>query len=202
MNLFINKTVSSILQIILFAIIPFIWWYVTARKQQKFTQWIGLKRIEGNKKKTLTAVIVLSLAFVFSGILTLYAIRGVEIATSEFAGLGVKAIPAIVIYAACNTAFPEELLFRGFLLKRVANKCGFHIANLIQALLFGLLHGIMFFTMAGVVKAILIIWFTGTIAWFMGYINEKSANGSIIPSWMIHTVSNLVSGICSAFSII
>ncbi len=61
MNLFINKIVSSILQIILFAIIPFIWWYVTARRQQKFTQWIGLKKIEGNKKKTLTAVIVLSL---------------------------------------------------------------------------------------------------------------------------------------------
>lgn len=65
MNLFINKVISSILQIILFAIIPFIWWCITARKQQSFT----------------------------------------------------------------NTAFPEELLFIGFLLKRLSNKFGFHVAN-------------------------------------------------------------------------
>ena len=113
MNLFINKIASSILQIILFAIIPFIWWIVTARKQQKFTEWIGLKKIEGGKK-TLVAIIMVSVAFLLSGALTLYMIRDVEIATSEFAGLGIKAIPAIVTYAAFNTAFPEELLFRGF----------------------------------------------------------------------------------------
>lgn len=201
MNLFINKIVSSILQIILFAIIPFIWWLVTARKQQKFTEWIGLKKIEGGKK-TLTAIILISVAFLFSGVLALYATKGIETATSEFAGLGVVAIPAIVVYATFNTAFPEELLFRGFLLKRLANKFGFNIANLTQALLFGLLHGVMFFSLVGVIKAILIIVFTGAIAWFMGYINEKNSNGSIIPSWIIHTISNLFSGICAAFSII
>ena len=63
-------------------------------------------------------------------------------------------------------------------------------------------HGVMFFTLAGAVKAVLIIAFTGAIAWFMGYVNEKCANGSIIPSWIIHTVSNLFSGICAAFLII
>lgn len=112
------------------------------------------------------------------------------------------AIPAIVVYATFNTAFPEELLFRGFLLKRLANKFGFNIANIIQALLFGLLHGIMFFMLVGIVKTILIIAFTGVIAWFMGYINEKYSNGSMIPSWIIHTISNLFSGICAAFLII
>ena len=87
-------------------------------------------------------------------------------------------------------------------MKRMANKFGFNIANLTQALLFGLLHGVMFFSLVGVIKAILIIFFTGAIAWFMGYINEKKSNGSIIPSWIIHTISNLFSGICAAFSII
>ena len=46
MDLLINKIASSILQIILFAIIPFIWWIVTARKRQKFTEWIGLKKLK------------------------------------------------------------------------------------------------------------------------------------------------------------
>ena len=85
-------------------------------------------------------------------------------------------------------------------MKRLKKKFGFHMANLTQALLFGLLHGVMFFSLVGVIKAILIIVFTGAIAWSMGYINEKISNGSIIPSWSIHTISNLFSGICAAFS--
>lgn len=201
MNLLINKVLSSVLQIILFGIIPFAWWVITARKHQKFTEWIGLKKIQGDKK-TLVGIITVSIVFLVSGVLTLYAIRDIETATSEFTGLGVAATPAIVIYATFNTAFPEELLFRGFILKRLTNKFGFNIANFIQALLFSLLHGAMFFMLVGVLKTILIIIFTGIIAWFMGYINEKNANGSIIPSWIIHTVSNLFSGICAAFSII
>ncbi len=201
MILFVNKILGSVIQIILFSIIPFIWWVVTARKKQRFTEWIGLKKLDGGKK-TFTATILVAVAFLFSGVLTLYAIRGVETATSEFAGLGVVAIPAIIVYATFNTAFPEELLFRGFLLKRLANKFGFNIANLIQALLFGLLHGAMFLSVVGVIKTILIILFTSAIAWFMGYINEKNSNGSIIPSWIIHTISNLFSGICAAFAII
>ena len=201
MNLFINKIVSSILQIVLFAIVPFIWWFVTARKHQKFSQWIGLKKIDGGKR-TLIAIVTVSIAFLVLGALTLYMIRDIDTATSEFSNLGVNAIPAIVIYAAFNTAFPEEILFRGFLLKRMANMFGFSIANLIQALLFGLLHGVMFFSLVGVIKDILIIAFTGCIAWFMGYINEKNSGGSIFPSWIIHTISNLFSGICAAFLII
>lgn len=50
MNLFINKVIISLLQSILFAIIPFIWWCIMARKQQSFPKWIGLKKIEGGKK--------------------------------------------------------------------------------------------------------------------------------------------------------
>lgn len=201
MNLLISKIVSSILQIILFSVIPFVWWFIAARKQQKFAEWIGLKKIEGGKKP-LAAIVMVSIAFLFLGGLTLYMMRGINSATSEFAGLGMVAIPAIVVYATLNTAFPEELLFRGFALKRLANKFGFNIANFIQALLFGLLHGVMFFSLVGVVKAILIIVFTGAIAWFMGYVNEKDSNGSIFPSWIIHTISNLFSGILSAFSMI
>ena len=201
MILFANKVLSSIIQIILFTIIPFIWWLITARKKQKFTEWIGLKKIKGGKK-TLISVIFVAIAFLASGILTLHLIKDIETATSEFAGLGVAAIPAIIVYATFNTAFPEELLFRGFLLKRLANKFGFNTANFIQALLFGLLHGAMFLSLAGILKAVLIIIFTGGVAWFMGYINEKKSDGSIIPSWIIHTVSNLFSGICAAFSII
>lgn len=120
-------------------------------------------------------------------------------ATTEFAGLGVRAILPVIVYAVFNTAFSEELLFRGFLLKRIENKFGFFAGNTVQAVLFGLLHGVMFFPLAGVAKAVWVITVTGSIAWFMGYINERKAGGSILPSWIIHALSNIFSGLCTAF---
>ena len=176
-------------------------WCVTARKKQSFFEWIGLKRTGAIRKVSLWIVGV-SCAFMVFGVLTLYMIRGVQTATSEFAGLGIRAILPILVYGVFNTALPEELLFRGFLLKRVRNRFGFTAGNIVQALLFGLMHGVMFFSMIGVIKAILISVFIGALAWFMGYVNEKKADGSIYPSWIIHAVSNIFSGICSAFSIL
>lgn len=201
MNLFVTEIVNSILQIIMFGIIPYAYWFITARKQQKLVEWIGLKKIEGGNK-TVTSIIVVSIIFMTLGGLILYALKDVKIATSKFTGLGVEAIPAIVIYAIFSTSFSEELIFRGFILKRLLNIFGFNIANFMQAFLFGLLHGVMFFGLVGMIKTILITIFTSAIAWLMGYINEKYSNGSILPSWIIHTFSNLFSGICAAFLII
>lgn len=200
MNLFISKVISSISQIILFTIIPLIWWLITSRKNESFLKWIGLKKISGCKK-TWTAIILVSICFILIGLLTLYAIRNVKTATSDFIGLGVKAIPSIIVYAALNTALPEEIFFRGFLLKRLIKVIGFKKANIIQSVIFGLLHGFMFHSFVGNMTMILIILFTGIIAWFMGRINELYSDGSIVPSWIIHTLSNIFSGICSAFSI-
>lgn len=200
--LFISKILSSILQICLFTIIPFIWWFVSARKEQTFFQWIGLKKCSAKRNNVRAWTIGTALVFLILGIFVLYILKNVETAASEFAGLGVPAIPAILIYAVFNTALPEELLFRGFLLKRVSHKFGFIPANSVQALMFGLLHGIMFFSFVKMTTAVLIIAFTSAIAWLMGYINEKKAGGSIYPGWIIHSVSNVVSGLCAAFLII
>ena len=68
-----------------------------SKKASKFTERIGLKKNEGGKK-TLLSIIMVSIAFLFPGALTLYAIRDIETAASDFTGLGVAAIPAIVIY--------------------------------------------------------------------------------------------------------
>ena len=37
-----------------------------------------------------------------------------------------------------------------------------------------------------------IVLLTGTIGYLMGYINEKVGNGSIIPSWIIHSSANIM----------
>lgn len=200
MELLINKLVSSIVQIIIFAIIPFLWWIVTARKKQKFVEWIGIKKITGGKK-TIISIVIISVAFLLLGAFTLYVLKDVEMATSDFEGLGAVSIPAIFVYAILNTSFPEEILFRGFLLKRLSNKFGFVVANIIQSIIFGLMHGVMFISITGIVKAIVIIVFTTAVAWSMGFVNEKNADGSILPSWIIHAVANIFSALCAAFSV-
>lgn len=144
---------------------------------------------------------VAAFCFLALSIEMLISLKEVETATSEFAGAGVTALPAILIYAVLNTALPEEILFRGFLLKRLAHKFGFSAGNLLQSIAFGLMHGIMFFTSTGPIKAAAITVFTGAIGLIMGFINEKKADGSIIPGWCIHSAANLFSGICSAFFI-
>jgi membrane protease YdiL (CAAX protease family) len=201
MNLIISKLISSVIQIILFTIIPFIWWLITARKECSFLKWIGLKKAEVSKNKTMLWIVCISAAFLILSVVILIFLKGVETATSDFSSLGMSAIPAILIYAIFNTALPEEILFRGFLLKRISNRFGFNAGNAIQALLFGLMHGIMFISSVGVLLAIIVILFTGAIGWFMGYTNEKKADGSILPSWCIHAIANIFSGICSAFSL-
>ena len=197
----VSKIISSIIEIILISSLPFIWWLILAKKKESFFNWIGLKKIE-NKRSALINTIVISLVFITVSIFTLYLIKDIETATSEFKGLGISAILPALIYAIFNTSLPEEIFFRGFLLKRLSNKFGFRIANVIQSIIFGLLHGIMFFSLVGIVKVTIIILLTGMVAYAMGYVNEKKANGSILPSWYIHALSNIFASIISMFSII
>ena len=199
MSLSINKLISSLIQIVLFSLIPFVYWYFKVRKNQKFTEWIGFKRIKRVDKTLILSIFIVTIIYIIIGIILLNSLSGVNNATSEFAGLRFKAILPIIIYAALNTALPEEILFRGFALKRLVSKIGFNNGNLIQSILFGLVHGVMFFLIVGVLKSLLIIFVTGCIAYAMGYINEKLSEGSIIPSFIIHTVSNLLAGLYVAF---
>lgn len=74
------------------------------KKTAELSQMDRLKENRG-WKKTVIATILVSAAFLASGVLTLYVVRGMETATSEFTGLGAAALPAIVVYAAFNTAF-------------------------------------------------------------------------------------------------
>lgn len=199
----VSKIISSIIEIILISLIPFIWWIVTAKKKENFFKWIGIKGIEKeNKKATLISTLLISLMFMLVSIFTLYIIKDIETATSEFKGLGISALLPALIYAIFNTSLPEEIFFRGFLLKRLTTKLGYSIANIIQSIIFGLLHGIMFFSLVGTFKAMIIILFTGAVAFAMGYVNEKKANGSILPSWFIHALSNIFASIIAMFSII
>ncbi|SEA22594.1 CAAX protease self-immunity [Lachnospiraceae bacterium NK3A20] len=203
MNLTIQKLISSGVEIVLFSMIPFLWWLITAKKKQSFFAWIGLKPIgTARRRSVLLWMLALTVLFLLLSTFILYSVRNVPMAASEFSGLGISALPAILIYAVLNTSLPEEILFRGFLLKRLTPILGFHAGNLTQSLLFGIAHGAMFWRAVGIGRTVFIIIFTTSVAWCIGYIDERKADGSILPGWCIHAISNLLSGLGTAFAML
>ncbi len=197
----VNMVISAILQIILFSIIPFIWWMITARKDTSFLTWLGFKKIKAtNKRNFRKAFFGTLLLFLIVSMFILYMTREIETATAQFLGLGFSALLSAIMYSFVQTAFSEELFFRGFLAKRLINKFGFNAGNLTQGLLFGIIHGVMFYGSVQVMIAVIITLFTCIIAVAMGYINEKLAGGAIWPSWLIHGISNFFATLVALFS--
>lgn len=200
----INLLINSILQSILLSIIPFIWWLISGRKEKSFLEWLGLKKlIIKDKTKYLMTFVSTVIFFLALSILVIpFFIDKSIMATSQFSGQGVSALMPALIYAFLQTGFSEELFFRGFLTKRLVNKFGFKLGNIIQSSLFGLMHGLMFISKVGLLGAIITILLTSMIGWLMGWINEKQSNGSIISSWLLHGCANTLASFIAAFNII
>lgn len=199
----VETLVSSIVQVILFSTVPLIWWLFTARKEQPFLKWIGFKRpiLKGSFIKILLSMLVVSGAYIFlMAIVTGQFLEDAETAVTRFEGQGWHALPYILIYAVIQTSLSEEILFRGFIGKRLMNHFGFTVGNTGQAILFGLVHGLPFGLVTGdIVVTLLLTLIPATIGWVEGWLNEKYASGSIIPSWIMHGILNILSAFSSAF---
>lgn len=117
----VQALLSAVIQILLFTLLPFIWWLVTARRKSPFLEWIGLKPLkETGSQKTWLWILLGSTFFLVFSIFVLYTIRNLETAMSRFSGLGFKALPGILIYSIFQTALPEEILFRGFFFEKIS----------------------------------------------------------------------------------
>lgn len=198
--MFLNQLLNAIIQVVLFSIIPFIWWLVTARKKENFFKWLGVKKPECESKKNLilTMAIILAICFL-AGEFAIWLRGDVAAADSAYKGMGLAALPSVLVYSFIQTGLSEEILFRGFLLKRLTAKFGFTIANIIQALIFGAIHLTMVWGQVGIIAGIVIVVYPMIPAVAFAYLNEKKAKGSILPSWIIHGTLNTVSSIFSLF---
>ena len=194
----LNELIGSVMQVLLFAAVPVAVWLITMRKKASFFAWIGLRKpVCGNVPKTVLLTVIVTLLYI--GAMTVCQKKlpeGVTTAGSQFAGQGFAAVPALFFYAFLRTALSEEILFRGFLLKRLQNRLGFAAGNTVQALLFGLMHGIPFgiVTKSGLTFLLLTL-IPGLFGWYQGWLNEKRCRGSIVPSWLLHGCLYLVTGI-------
>lgn len=197
----VSLFISALIQVVAFSVVPFIWWFVTGRKEN-FFKWVGLKKSQWNGKVAKSCVLTVVVTAVYALIMQLimnHFLSGVETATSQFSGMGMAAIPAALIYAMVQTSLSEEILFRGFLGKRLISRFGFKVGNSIQALCFGLVHGVPFFMLTNqAVVLVLVTLLPACIGFFMGYLNEKTAEGSILPSWMTHGLLNIVTALLAS----
>lgn len=197
--MFLNQTLNAVIQVVLFALIPFIWWLITARKKESFWSWIGFKKIKTeNKKKFILFLLCCCVVCYALGELAIWLRGDLEAADSAYKGMGVAAIPSILMYAFGQTALSEEILFRGFLMKRLQAKWGFSVATIIQAVIFGALHLLMVWGQVGFIAGFIIVVYPMVMAVLLSWINEKKAGGSIYPSWIIHGILNSITGILQA----
>lgn len=200
-----NIILNSIIQLIIFSLIPFIWWLLTARKKEGFFKWVGLKKpfIKGSMLKLIILILIVFAGYTILMSIIMNKLMGnAALAANQFYKQGLGALPAILFYGVLQTGLSEELFFRGFIGKRLINKFGFTIGNTIQAILFGLLHGLpLGLATNSIYVTILVTLLPGGIGWFEGWINEKHSEGSIIPSWIIHSVMNILSGLSAALNL-
>ena len=196
----LNELIGAVVQVLLFALVPLIFWFVTARKKESFCKWIGLEKPECKEpwKAVLLTGIVALLYIGAMAMCVRILPEGITTAGSMYAGQGISALPSLFFYAFLRTALSEELLFRGFILKRVQDIKGFSVGNTVQALLFGLMHGIPFGIVTRSISALfLLTLIPGLFGWYEGWLNEKRCGGSIVPGWMVHGCLNLLTGILS-----
>lgn len=50
MEAFLQVVINSIIEIIIFSIVPLIWWLATAKKKMNFFEWIGLHKFSISKE--------------------------------------------------------------------------------------------------------------------------------------------------------
>jgi membrane protease YdiL (CAAX protease family) len=99
--------------------------------------------------------------------------------------LSIASFILALVREAFYTALGEEILFRGFIGSLLIRRLGFAPGNILQSLIFLLPHALIL-TIDANLWPILIPQFIA--GWLFGWLLHQS--GSIIPSWVAHSLSN------------
>lgn len=204
----INTTINAVLQVLVLLLIPFIAYLIRKKTTKGFWNDLGFKK--SNKKANLYALLVMLILVLPVIILVLTNDEFKEIMLDSKSvsgamrkiGFGIEAVVVILLSAIIKTALSEEIFFRGFLAKRLIAITSFRTGNLIQAIIFGAIHALVFILITSNLLFLTVIFIFPTIgAYFKTYLNEKMANGSIIPGWIAHATANIISYSFVAFCI-
>jgi len=203
----IYELISAVLQVLLFGLIPFVVFLITKRNIRGFLKYIGILK---PVRKTIFWSVVVSIIvlingilmpFLFPEILELMTKKGTVAGNLKLMGLSGNTLAILAITALIKTSLSEEILFRGFIAKRLIDWLGFNTGNIIQALIFGLMHItlILLIIEPNYPFLIFVFIFSGLAGYILGFIKERVGNGSIIPGWIAHGLANLISFYVIAF---
>ena len=199
----VQALTNTIVNLVLFSSIPFLWWLLLHRKKEKLFSWLGIKRPAFKNYRALFLLFGLFLLILIGSNFFLI-LEPSENAVSQYRGMGASAIFRGLLFGIIQTGASEEIFFRGFLAKRFIKVLGFVAGNILQAALFGLLHvallllAIASFDLLQVCLLFLVPFLGGLL---FGYVNERQAGGSIIPSWCMHSAGNVITSIIAMFSV-
>jgi membrane protease YdiL (CAAX protease family) len=195
----INETIGALLQIIIFTLIPFLVYLIKNKSKNGFLTYIGLKK--STKKANYLATLACLIFVLPMIILILVNSEFKEIMfdpnsiTGKFRqmGVGLNSITLLLIMAIFKTSLSEEILFRGFIAKRLISLLGFQKGNILQAMLFGIIHTALFAIITSNIFFLLVIFIIPSIGAYVSvYLNEKIGNGSIFPGWISHGLANIL----------
>ena len=195
----LNQIMSAVLQLLIFLSIPFVWYLLTQKRVTGFFKWLGLKTAPTPPLKIMFCILVGFLVVLFLPYLWLYRsgnlnYQGFTVDAFRQTGWSIETFTVILIWAVVQSSLSEEILFRGFLCKRLCNKWGETMGNALQALIFGMVH-IVALPDKNLLAMFLIVSLTGGIGYALGWLSLKKARGSILYGWVIHAVVNILSPI-------
>jgi membrane protease YdiL (CAAX protease family) len=195
----INETIGAVLQILIFSLIPFLVYLIGHKKAKGFFDYIGLKK--STNKANMLAILACLLFAAPTLILTLSNAEIREIMFDPFSitgkframGLSASSIYLVIILAVFKTSLAEEILFRGFIAKRLISWLGYLKGNILQSFIFGIIHTLLFAMMTSNYFFLILIFIVPSIGSYVSaYLNEKMAGGSIIPGWISHGLANIL----------
>jgi membrane protease YdiL (CAAX protease family) len=203
----ISILISAILQVIVFTLLPFLFYLITHRTYRGFLNDIGMYKTDiiAIMQACIASIILVGLGilmiFISPDFKNLSTGRGTVPNSIIAVKGGINKMAILIILAFIKTALAEEILFRGFITKKLIRRLDFNIGNLIQACLFGLVHVLLFLNIHGINSLFLIFSFSisGLGGYLAGYFNEKKGKGSIISGWLMHGFANLISYILFVF---
>jgi len=211
MQLVISSITTTIVNLIVFSLLPIIWWFFRHRKEEGFFRWIGFFKPQLKSKWRVLLIFAILYYFFYNFDFTQfvspetleYIENSASVSANVFAGIGVAAILPAFIENFIANGVAEEILYRGFLCKRLISKIGLVKGIILQAVLFGLMHNILYILAGldvGLWYHILTFIFTGMGALLLGWLNEKIFNGSIIPGILLHGAGNFIASLLVAFA--
>ena len=210
LELILSSISTIISNVIVFFTLPFVWWLLKERKKVSFFKWLGL--IKPKLKSKWWSLIIFGFAYLFFYTFDFTIFMDAEalevfqnsesVSANVYTGLGFIAIIPSLLTTFIANGLCEEVLLRGFICKRLCNRFGNIAGIVIQGVLFGLMHNVIY-ALAGLPVSLqfhlVLFIFTGMGGLLLGLLNEKIYNGSIIPSILLHGLGNFISNLMVMF---